>query len=110
MNPEVGNIGHGIIGLFIPTVMGSSLNERADPLPGWSCLISSLAAHTFLYSALFLTCRLSAKLWGFLYLQYSLLLPLLNQDSASSFLDTTESQRLLLQALRTRFPSLREQF
>lgn len=56
MNPEVGNIGHGIIGLFVPTVMGSSLNERVDPLPGsWSCLISSRVSHPpFLYSALFL--------------------------------------------------------
>lgn len=56
MNPEVGNIGHGITGLFVPTVMGSSLNERVDPLPGyWSCLISSRVPHPpFLYSALFL--------------------------------------------------------
>lgn len=56
MNPEVGNIGHGITGLFVPTVLGSSLNESVDPLPGyWSCLTSSLVSHPpFLYSALFL--------------------------------------------------------
>lgn len=34
MSPELGHIGHGTLQLFISTVVGSSLNERAGPV--WS--------------------------------------------------------------------------